>query len=189
MGAVATKLMTVAEFRQLPEPADGQVYELQAGEIVRMTRPTFRHHWRQDRFRQLLSPLLSPSGYITIELAFRARPEHELRAADVGFVRAERAAAIDPDDNLQGAPDLTIEILSPANTAAEMYDREQLCLANGCAEFWTVNEAGQKIRVATSDGPARTYSRGDRIPLDRFAPEASLAVDDLFAGPGGTLVS
>jgi Uma2 family endonuclease len=39
----------------------------------------------------------------------------------------------DPDDNFLGAPDLVIEVLSPSNTVAEIYDQEKLCLRGASA--------------------------------------------------------
>ena len=56
----------------------------------------------------------------TMEFAFRALPEHELRVADVAFVSRERLNNTDPDDNLHGAPDVVVEVFSPSNTVAEI---------------------------------------------------------------------
>jgi hypothetical protein len=42
--------------------------------------------------------------------------------------RAERS--INPADNLRGASDSVVQILSPSNSAAEIYDKEKLCLEN-----------------------------------------------------------
>jgi Uma2 family endonuclease len=87
-------------------------------------------------------------------LPFRPLPEHELWAADVAYVSKERWEQIDPEDNLVGAPDLVIEVLSPSNTAAEINDRE-----NGIT---TAFRAGQEI-------------------LLRVCGSRSLKVDAIFA--------
>jgi len=50
---------------------------------------------------------------------------------------------------LHGAPDLVIEILSPSNTVAEMYEREELCLENGAQEFWVVDIDRRGVKVTT----------------------------------------
>jgi Uma2 family endonuclease len=114
-----------------------------------------------------------------IEVAFRAIPEFEFRVADVAYVTRERWDGIDGEDNLRGAPELVIEILSPSNTKAEMRERAALCLANGCLEFWVLDGGKRQITVSTPDGVTVTYHSGQVIPLHLFGG-ASLAVDEIF---------
>src|SRR5205085_1483577 len=76
-----------------------------------------------------------PGSFVNTELAFRTVPEYDLRVADVAFIPAERWANIDLEDNLRGAPDLVIEVLSPFNTAREMYEKEQLSMAMDVRSF------------------------------------------------------
>ena len=90
-----------------------------------------------------------------------------------------RWAQADLEDNLRGAPDLVIKILSPSNTAREMYEKEHLCLANGTQEFWVINPDREFVRVATTRGPTVFYGRGQQIPLTLLG-SGSLAIDDLF---------
>ena len=112
------------------------------------------------------------------EIAFRAFPEFDLRVADVAYVSARRWEERDPEDNLRGTPDLVIEILSPSNTAREMYEKEQLCLSNGSREFWVIDPDKRTVRVAQSEGPTATYGLGEQIPLRLFSGE--LSVDEIF---------
>ena len=72
-------------------------------------------------------------------MPFAPLPEYELRVADVAYLSPERFAQADPEDYIRGAPDLVIEVLSPSNTAAEIYEKEKLCLENGSREFWVVD--------------------------------------------------
>lgn len=175
----ATALVTVEEFRRLPEPADGSVLELWHGEVVHLTRPRKRHDDCQLRIRRLLQPFADRLGVLKEEMSFRAEPEYELRVADVGFVIQSRWDATDPDDYLRGAPELVIEIESPSNTAAELKDKQLLCLAHGCQEFWTVYPQLELVEVATPES-IRHYRRGETIPLRTF-PGETLPVDRLFA--------
>ena len=98
--------------------------------------------------------------------------------ADVAFVRNARFEQADPEDNIQGAPDLVIEVLSPSNSA-EMFERERLCLENGCEEFWVVDAESRTIRVVRQWSGPVTYPSGSNIPLPMFGG-ASLAVDAVF---------
>jgi Uma2 family endonuclease len=181
MAANLVHQMTVEEFRQLPESVGEYDYELHYGELVPVSRPKLKHHILQARLRDLLRPFVPPGGWLDSEIAFRALPEYDFRVADVAFVSPERWAKADPDDNIHGAPDLVIEILSPSNTAREMYDKEQLCLAKGCLEFWVVDPDKRYVRVARADGPSTIYRAGQQIPLEVLGSRAFLSVDDLFA--------
>jgi Uma2 family endonuclease len=178
--ASATSLMTVAEFRQLPEPVGDFQYELHHGELARATRPKHKHIDMQHDMQSLMAKLLGKGWKVGIELPFRAVLEHDLRAADVCALPLARWNNIDPEDNLRGAPDLVVEILSPLNTASEMYDREQLCLENGAKEFWTVDLDRRHIRVASTDRPAQIYRQGQEVPLPAFGG-GSLTVNDVFS--------
>ena len=178
MSETTTRLMTVEEFRQLPETGPFY-YELRHGELVQVTRPKAKHHKIQRRLRQLLEGPAGEAGVVEIEQAFRALPEHELRVADVAFVSAERWQGMDDDDNLRGAPELVIEVLSPSNTMAELLDKEKLCLENGCLEFWLVDPVRRQVKISTPDGITKTYPEGQDIPLNLFP--GSLAVTSIFS--------
>ncbi|HUI79472.1 MAG TPA: Uma2 family endonuclease [Bryobacteraceae bacterium] len=178
MGETTTRLMTVEEFRQLPETGPFY-YELRHGEIVQVTRPKEKHHTLQRRLRRLLEGPATDAGVVDTEWAFRALSEHELRVADVAFVSTRRLQEADPEDNLRGAPELVIEVLSPSNTATEILDKEKLCLDNGCLEFWVVDPVRHLVRITTSDGFTKTYQETDEIPLRLFS--GTLSVKSIFA--------
>jgi Uma2 family endonuclease len=127
--------------------------------------------------RDLLNAAAGDKGVVDLEIGFRGRPEHEYRVADVAFVSQERWEHISPDGNLAGAPEIVIEVLSPSNSAAEMLDKEQLCLENGSVEFWVVDPRGHQVKVSTTDDRTITYKSGHHIPL-LFG--GHIAVDEIF---------
>lgn len=179
MAETTTHLMTVAEYEQIPERNEGFYYELHHGELVKVCFPKPKHYKTQWRLRDLLAGVAGETGFVGIELAFRPLPEHEVWAADVAFVSRERWKKVDPDDYLQGAPELVIEVLSPSNTAEEISDKEKTCLDGGCREFWVVNEKRRQVKVSTPDGLTKTYHEGQQIPLTLFGG-SSLAVSAIF---------
>jgi Uma2 family endonuclease len=176
--ATTTGLMTVEQYRELQETGPFY-YELRQGELVKVARPKWTHELIQRRLFRQLDRVLDATGVVMTEFSFRALPEYELRVADVGYVVHERAASIDGNDNLHGAPDLVIEVLSPSNTAREIKEKAELCLANGCRQFWVVDGHLRQITVSTPDGLTRTYRSGDSIPLI-FAEGKTLTVDSVF---------
>jgi Uma2 family endonuclease len=178
MGATTTKLMTFAEFERLPDEVCRR-HELRHGELVEVPEPKLKHSLMQHRLVQLLSSAYGTAAFVTMEFGFRGLPEHEYRRADVVCISPERLAAAKGADYFHGAPDLVIEILSPSNTKAEMRDKAALCLANGCLEFWVLDEKKLQVSVSTPNSVTITYHSGQVIPLRLFG-DASLAVDQIF---------
>jgi Uma2 family endonuclease len=170
--------MTVEQFRALPEPTEGY-YELHHGIPVFMTRPKHKHWAIQHQLLRSLVPLTSGRGMLGIEFSFRPLPEYQLWSADVAYVSQPRYDAIDPEDNLHGAPELVIEVLSSLNTASEINEREAICLENGGLEFWVVDPKRRILKVSTPDRKTVAYIEGDTIPLTLPAP-GELVVSQIF---------
>ena len=177
--ASTTGLMTVEQYRQLPETGPF-FYELRNGELVKVCRPKMRHTRKQRRLRSLLESAYGESGVWEIEEAFRARPEYEMRVADIAYLAGNRWIEADAEDNIAGAPDIVIEVVSPSNTADEIEEKCAICLENGSREFWTVDDRRRQIEVSSPDALTRIYKPGDSIPL-LFTEDRRLAVDALFA--------
>lgn len=171
--------MTVEEFGRLPEDSGPVSHELRRGKLVASARPMGKHTRIQKRLERLLEEAACGIGVAVMELPFRPVPEHEVRAADVAYLSTGRWDAIAADDHLLGAPDITIEVLSPSNTAAEIYEKENLCLANGALQFWVVDSDRRQVKVSTRDGRTITYQAGQTIPLP-ITGACGLPVDVIF---------
>jgi Uma2 family endonuclease len=171
--------MTVEEFRRLPKDSGPVYHELRHGEPVAVTRPKLKHSLVQRNLRELLMTLAESGSYVDTELAYRPLPEYELWVADVAYVSAERFRQADPDDNIRGAPELVVEVLSPSNTAAEINEKVQICLANGSREFWVVDINRQQVKVTTQDGQTATWQADGEIPVP-FSSPAKLKVADIL---------
>jgi Uma2 family endonuclease len=177
--AALPDLVTVEQFRQLRE-GGGFVYELHHGEVVAMTRPRPRHWRLQKRLYGLLESKLKAFGEVAIEVPFRPVAEFDLRGADVAVISRERWDAIDLDDDLRGAPELVIEVVSPSNTPRQLQELAAHCLANGAVEFWIADPAKQSVTVVAREGGSAVYSAGSSVPLARFGA-GDLSVDEIFA--------
>src|SRR5271157_1739122 len=178
MAATPTRLITFVEVEQLPDPKEGR-YELAHGGLVSVPPPKWKHFAMQSRLRGLLATAAEGSGIVVeTEFGFRAL-ENDFRVADVALVSKARWEAVNPDGYFRGSPDLVIEVLSPSNTAAELLDKESLCLENGCREFWVVDMDRRQVKVSTPDGHTVAYRSGQSIPL-YFAAGAKLVLDAVF---------
>jgi Uma2 family endonuclease len=179
VATTTTKLMTFAEFEQLPDPP-GHRYELHHGVLVKVPFPQFPHVRAQRQLRRLLESAAGNAGVVHTEMPYRPLPEREGWCADVAYMRTERWDSI--NRYLMGAPDLVVEILSPSNTAAEMLDKRNICLENGSREFWVVDTDHRQVEVSTPDGHTITYKSGQEIPLF-FG--GRLSVDSIFTPAEG----
>jgi Uma2 family endonuclease len=175
--ATLPALMTVEQFQELPLDRGPVMHELHHGEVVTLTRPKSKHFKLQARLAHLLRPKAAHLGVVEIEVPFRAVPQFDLRAADVAFISRERWDSIDPEDNLRGAPELVIEVKSESNTWRELRERASLCLANGCQDFWIIDEKARTITAIGGDGKALKYSGADSVPLPLFGGEGLRVAD------------
>jgi hypothetical protein len=86
-------LITVAEFEKLPD--DGNLHELDEGELIVMPPPRPRHGRVQRAVAVLLDKATrdAGSGIVLTECGFRLAPD-VVQAPDVAFIREERQAEI-----------------------------------------------------------------------------------------------
>jgi Uma2 family endonuclease len=171
--------MTVEEFRELPEDSGPVYHELRHGAVVAVVRPKLKHALIQRSLRVLLSGFAEPGSYVDTEVAYRPLPEHELWVADVAYVSAERFREADPNDNIRGAPELVVEVLSPSNTVAEIFEKERVCLSNGAREFWVVDPDRGQIKVTTPDGRTVTW-QGDAEIAVPFGSRGKIKVSEIL---------
>ncbi len=182
MATTTTKLMTFAEFEQLPNPPEGFRLELRHGELFQVAPPKFQHSRVQWQLRRLLERAAGDAGIVTTEFGFRPTLDNEYLIADIVFASMKRWKSTDPNGYFSGAPEIVIEVLSPSNTAIEMLDKRNLCLENGSREFWIVDTDHHLVEVSTPDAHTITYKSGQEIPLF-FG--GRLAVDSIFTAAGG----
>ena len=175
MATTSTRLMSFAEFQELPDQP-GYYYELRQGELVKVAFPDLAHGEVQHRLFLLLETPAASIGVVRIELPYRPQPEHQAWRADVAYVSNTRW---NPKDKyFFGAPDLVIEVLSPSNTAEELIEKRALCLENGSRESWVADAKRRQVEVSTPDGRTVTYKSGHEIPL---VFGGSLAVQAIFS--------
>ena len=65
---------------------------------------------------------------------------------DLIFVSREREHII-TEANIQGAPDLVVEILSPSSATRDRQDKFDLYARHGVAEYWMISPEARIVRV------------------------------------------
>lgn len=88
--ATTSKLITVAEFAELPDSTGETYVELHHGEVVTLTRPKAGQIIAQDNLADLLKPCARGCGRVMMEMPYRPLPEYEVWTADGAFVTREQ---------------------------------------------------------------------------------------------------
>jgi Uma2 family endonuclease len=169
-------LMTVEEYYDLPE-RDDVIVELHWGSLVELSRPKYWHVKLQKHIARLLEARSGPEWSVVVELPFRALPQYDIRAVDVGVVAKSREDAIGEGD-LFGSPEIVIEILSPSNRRKEIAAKMALFLSTGTQQFSVVDRSRRTVSVTGLDSKTLVYKMGDEVPFPLLG--ASIKVSDIL---------
>jgi Uma2 family endonuclease len=176
-----TAATTLEQLARMPE--DGLRHEIDAGELLVMTRPNFRHGAIQANLigilreyvrRNKLGKVLSESGFIL------GRDPEILRGPDVAFVRTERLADIPEDGWGELGPDLVIEIVSPSDTARQMDRKVRQYLAAGTRAVWLVYPDTKSVHVFEPGGAVRIVEFDGAVSSPSALAGFELPVRDIF---------
>jgi Uma2 family endonuclease len=168
-------------------PDDGKRHELLDGERFVTPAPSTQH---QRLFGNLLYSLKDHLRQTGAGDVFGAPTDVVLSGFDVVqpdllFVSAARTSII-TEKNIQGAPDLVIEILSEATRKTDEVIKRKLYERHGVSEYWIVDPdlATVKVYRMTGRGYARAaelfQEANDKLETP-LLPGFSLALSQIFA--------
>src|SRR5262249_12075365 len=110
-----------------------------------------------------------------------ARDPDTVRAPDVGFIRAERAATSPSDDTYwQLAPDLAVEILSPSDSGSDVLEKIDEWLDAGTRLVWVVDPAKNTVKVHAQKRQAKTLRGDDHLNGEDVLPGFDLPITQIF---------
>jgi Uma2 family endonuclease len=93
--------------------------------------------------------------------------------------------AIGAGRGVEGAPDLLIEILSPANRGHDLLTKRALYARAGVREYWIVDPASRTVEILALDRDAfHTAQRasGDDAVISSLLGDATFPLAAIFAG-------
>lgn len=149
---VIRPVFTYTDLTQLPE--DGKRYELLEGDLAVSPSPNQKHQrcvWRVVSLFQRMERAGYGQGYAApFDVVF---DEYNVTEPDVLFIRTERLTIV-TDANVQGAPDLVVEVLSPSTRARDLGVKVHLYARFQVPEYWVVDpdEATMTIYRLTKGG-------------------------------------
>jgi Uma2 family endonuclease len=179
VGVTTRTPMTVAEFEKLPD--DGNLHELDEGELIVMPPPSWMHGIVQMAVGEALRQAArkAGAGMVVSETGFRLASD-VVQAPDVAFIREERRAEMVPGRYCEFGPDLAVEILSPDDNAARLQRKIVRYLAAGTSIVWVMDPESITVNVYQKPGVFRTLAADDRIDAPELLPGFSIPVRTLF---------
>ena len=179
--AVKPKLkLTYEDYASLP---DDERCELIDGELIPMPSPKKIHQrlildlsWILRRLEEMGLGELFIAPFDVILSRFN------VVQPDLIFVSSARAHII-TEDNIRGAPDLVVEILSPSTAGYDRTTKRNLYARHGVREYWLIDPYAKTVTVlilgANGYDTLAVYGEGDTLTSPTLAGFA-LNLSDLF---------
>ncbi|MDX1394419.1 MAG: Uma2 family endonuclease [Gemmatimonadota bacterium] len=162
--------------QQLPD--DGNRYEAIAGDLYMTPAPSVRHQEVSLKLVLELVRILVEPGYgrvLEAPIGVRFPATGEGAQPDILFVSNERRGIVAPDE-LKGAPDLVVEVLSPTTEDRDTGVKRILYERHGVAEYWIVDHEAEAVDVWRFGAEPRTERFVDTVPV-RLGDEVVGEVD------------
>jgi len=163
-------------------PADGNRYELVAGELLVTPSPAQAHQVVLQRLYLLLGPYLAPHHAVAME--FLSPPdiiwsERDYVQPDLFVVPA---AQVTGDWRDCQTSLLAIEVVSPGSARADRLKKRRLYQARGVETYWIVDPASQMVEVwHPQDTRPAVHDDAVRWRLGPDVPELVVELGPLFS--------
>lgn len=182
--AVERDRITYADYLLLPEESR---YEVLEGDLRMVPAPGYRHQRVVGRIHLVLAGKVEAKGLGEVNIApFDViLAEDAVVQPDVLVVLAEHLGVIAPE-GVRGAPDLVVEVLSPATAQRDQVIKRRLYGRHGVREYWIVDPDTLTVEVSVNIG-GRMETLGLFAPGDRLESQVlsglDLAVAELLTYP------
>lgn len=134
-------------------PNDGKRYEVIHGELFMSPSPIMRHQRISMSLTLLLGNYVEEEGIGILLVAPMdvLLSEHNVVQPDLLFISNDSASIIS-EKNIQGAPDLLIEILSEGNRRHDEVVKRKLYESFGVQEYWVIDRVLETVKVYQLEG-------------------------------------
>ncbi|MBI4330707.1 MAG: Uma2 family endonuclease [Chloroflexi bacterium] len=138
---------TYEDYKNLPE-SETKRYELLEGELVVAPSPNEQHQSVSRNLEFLLFQYVKDNNLGTVYYApFDVHLGENVLQPDIMYISQDRRHVITKDE-IRGAPDLVIEILSPGTADKDRGLKRRLYARHGVREMWIVDPEAETIEVA-----------------------------------------
>jgi len=178
---------TYDDFQTLPESGSRR-YELLDGDILVVPSPTTAHQRVSRNLEYLLIGICRRHGlgaiyHAPVDVVFGHGADREVAVPDIVFVSKRRLAIVTPKE-IQGDPDLVVEILSPGTETRDRGYKQALYARYGVREYWLIDPQEQRLEVYRHRQGAlkliETLEAGDVLRSPLLA-DADIDLAEIFA--------
>ncbi len=179
--------LTYEDFVHFPD--DGMRHELIDGVHYVTPSPAFQHQVLLGRIHLAIGNLIERHpelGMVLLSPFDIVFTPWDVVEPDLMFIAADQMAIV-TKQNLQGAPALVVEIVSPSTRKRDLGIKRELFDRGGVREYWVVDPKGLVVTVyrRQADGglvPVVALSAGDAATLSTpLLPGFKLSLAKLFA--------
>lgn len=157
--------------------------EVSRGQLVREPPPSDLHGAVVIELALLLGSYLKeqPIGRLRSGSGFLLQREPlTVRAPDIAFVCAPRLVGEYAATFFDGAPDLAIEVVSPANSASDMQEKIAQYFEAGTSIIWVVYPRTRSVALHHANGEIRLLAGDDLLSAPGVLPGFAVRVSALF---------
>jgi Uma2 family endonuclease len=179
-----TRLLTAEEFALLPSPEDGSQQELVNGVVVTMPPPSFYHGQVCSKIDRKLGGFIDDHrlGWLTSNDSgvILGNDPDIVRGPDIAFWTRERMPEPPRTGYADIAPDLVVDVLTPADLFTQIFRKIQQYQRAGVREIWIVVPDDRSLAVCRSGREEIFLSNGETLTGGEVLPGFSCLVADLF---------
>ena len=181
MAVTTAAPLTLEEFSRLPRGQER--HELSGGELITMPPPKSLHSRIARIIFKVLEQFLEKtgSGEAYAEAGYvLSRDPITIRQPDVSVLSKERIRTASPDDYFEGAPELAIEVVSPADPAEDLQIKIDQYLQAGAKQVWVLYPKTKRVHLFYAGGAIAIFDETQRLEGGDVLPGFSIQVTDLF---------
>lgn len=178
---VEEKLITGEELFAM---SDAELCELVEGKIVPMSPTGELHGGIENAFGTELRLFVRAHNLGKVRVGevgiYIQRNPDTIRAADVLFISNERYAQKKSSSYLDVAPELVVEVLSPADSLSEVMQKLREYFSIGVQLVWIADPQAKIVYAYRSTTDVREFTADDELPGDDVLPGFAVKVAALF---------
>ena len=172
---------TVKDYMSMP---DGERYQLLNGEMILAPAPNINHQRILSRLWRALEDFVAANrvGEAFLAPCDVILSDHDVAQPDILFVSNARSEIV-TEPNIQGAPDLVVEILSPGTATYDRGYKQALYSVHGVKEYWLVDPEAETVEVLVEGAQAlllhATHGRGESL-TSPLLPGLAIDLEQVF---------